>query len=183
MLCAARPLPTRPTSSCQAAAAALQSPAARHKLPSLALPTNCSVQVGACIVDQRNVICGIGYNGFPRGCSDSQVGRCRLPGGLHCWCDYSLCVPRQRLGCRWSLLVGSIAAVVTIERPAPQATPCSAARLPTSPTRPRTHLPTRWYPPAAVAAAAALGQAVCCGQPSRNQVSLRLPRRNERYPQ
>ena len=36
------------------------------------------MQVGACIVDQRNVICGIGYNGFPRGCSDSQVGRCCL---------------------------------------------------------------------------------------------------------
>ncbi|KAK2077413.1 hypothetical protein QBZ16_004258 [Prototheca wickerhamii] len=30
-------------------------------------------QVGACIVDQRNVICGIGYNGFPRGCSDSKL--------------------------------------------------------------------------------------------------------------
>lgn len=30
-------------------------------------------QVGACIVDQQQVICGIGYNGFPRGCSDSQL--------------------------------------------------------------------------------------------------------------
>lgn len=30
-------------------------------------------QVGACIVDQRDVICGIGYNGFPRGCSDSKL--------------------------------------------------------------------------------------------------------------
>ncbi|KAL4433212.1 hypothetical protein ABPG77_003260 [Micractinium sp. CCAP 211/92] len=29
--------------------------------------------VGACIVDQNNVICGIGYNGFPRGCADSQL--------------------------------------------------------------------------------------------------------------
>lgn len=32
-----------------------------------------TAQVGACIVDQRNVICGIGYNGFPRGCSDSKL--------------------------------------------------------------------------------------------------------------
>ncbi|PRW45007.1 Deoxycytidylate deaminase isoform A [Chlorella sorokiniana] len=30
-------------------------------------------QVGACIVDANNVICGIGYNGFPRGCADSQL--------------------------------------------------------------------------------------------------------------
>ena len=30
-------------------------------------------QVGACIVDQQNVICGIGYNGFPRGCPDSKL--------------------------------------------------------------------------------------------------------------
>jgi len=30
-------------------------------------------QVGACIVDGRQVILGIGYNGFPRGCSDSDL--------------------------------------------------------------------------------------------------------------
>ena len=30
-------------------------------------------QVGACIVDSNNVICGIGYNGFPRGCPDSRL--------------------------------------------------------------------------------------------------------------
>ena len=30
-------------------------------------------QVGACIVDRQNVICGIGYNGFPRGCPDSEL--------------------------------------------------------------------------------------------------------------
>jgi hypothetical protein len=29
-----------------------------------------STQVGACIVNNRNRIVGIGYNGFPRGCSD-----------------------------------------------------------------------------------------------------------------
>ncbi len=31
------------------------------------------VQVGACIVDQNQVILGIGYNGFPRGCSDVEL--------------------------------------------------------------------------------------------------------------
>lgn len=30
-------------------------------------------QVGACIVDTNNVICGIGYNGFPRGCPDHEL--------------------------------------------------------------------------------------------------------------
>jgi hypothetical protein len=30
-------------------------------------------QVGACIVDGANVICGIGYNGFPRGCPDAAL--------------------------------------------------------------------------------------------------------------
>ena len=29
-----------------------------------------NTQVGACIVDERNKIVGIGYNGFPIGCSD-----------------------------------------------------------------------------------------------------------------
>lgn len=29
-----------------------------------------NTQVGACIVDDKNRILGIGYNGFPRGCSD-----------------------------------------------------------------------------------------------------------------
>jgi deoxycytidylate deaminase len=29
-----------------------------------------NVQMGACIVDSKNRIVGIGYNGFPRGCSD-----------------------------------------------------------------------------------------------------------------
>lgn len=35
-------------------------------------------QVGACIVDQNNVICGIGYNGFPRGCPDSKLPWAKL---------------------------------------------------------------------------------------------------------
>ncbi|MFP4478121.1 MAG: deoxycytidylate deaminase [Candidatus Izemoplasmatales bacterium] len=30
-------------------------------------------QVGACIVNQRNHIVGIGYNGFPIGCSDDEL--------------------------------------------------------------------------------------------------------------
>merc|ERR1712232_1122010 len=32
-----------------------------------------STQVGACIVDKENKIVGIGYNGFPLGCSDDQL--------------------------------------------------------------------------------------------------------------
>ncbi len=32
-----------------------------------------STQVGACIVDENNKIVGIGYNGFPRGCSDDEL--------------------------------------------------------------------------------------------------------------
>ncbi|KAL2932813.1 Deoxycytidylate deaminase [Bienertia sinuspersici] len=30
-------------------------------------------QVGACLVSQEDVILGIGYNGFPRGCSDDKL--------------------------------------------------------------------------------------------------------------
>jgi hypothetical protein len=30
-------------------------------------------QVGACIVNDDNIILSIGYNGFPRGCSDCQL--------------------------------------------------------------------------------------------------------------
>ncbi len=30
-------------------------------------------QVGACIVDDNNRIIGIGYNGFPNGCSDDEL--------------------------------------------------------------------------------------------------------------
>jgi dCMP deaminase len=32
-----------------------------------------STQVGACIVNQQNKIIGIGYNGFPIGCSDDDL--------------------------------------------------------------------------------------------------------------
>lgn len=31
-----------------------------------------STQVGACIVDESNVILSTGYNGFPKGCSDDE---------------------------------------------------------------------------------------------------------------
>jgi len=31
-----------------------------------------NTQVGACIVDQNNVILATGYNGFPKGCSDDE---------------------------------------------------------------------------------------------------------------
>lgn len=32
-----------------------------------------STQVGACIVNDKNVVVGLGYNGFPRGCSDDKL--------------------------------------------------------------------------------------------------------------
>ena len=31
-----------------------------------------STQVGACVVNPQNRIVGVGYNGFPRGCSDDE---------------------------------------------------------------------------------------------------------------
>ena len=32
-----------------------------------------NTQVGACIVNEENKIVGIGYNGFPKGCSDDEL--------------------------------------------------------------------------------------------------------------
>ena len=32
-----------------------------------------NTQVGACIVSDDNKIIGVGYNGFPRGCSDDTL--------------------------------------------------------------------------------------------------------------
>jgi len=32
-----------------------------------------NTQLGACVVDENNVIVGLGYNGFPRGCSDDVL--------------------------------------------------------------------------------------------------------------
>lgn len=31
-----------------------------------------NTQNGACVVNERNIIMGLGYNGFPRGCSDDK---------------------------------------------------------------------------------------------------------------
>ncbi|MEN8252130.1 MAG: dCMP deaminase family protein [Patescibacteria group bacterium] len=36
-----------------------------------------STQVGACIVNDDNIIVGLGYNGFPRGCHDDKLPWCR----------------------------------------------------------------------------------------------------------
>lgn len=36
-----------------------------------------NTQTGACIVDDNNVIVGLGYNGFPRGCNDDKLPWCR----------------------------------------------------------------------------------------------------------
>ncbi|EWM29464.1 deoxycytidylate deaminase [Nannochloropsis gaditana] len=40
-----------------------------------------STQVGACLVDTENKIVGIGYNGFPRGCSDDALPWARQSDG------------------------------------------------------------------------------------------------------
>ncbi|XLQ19798.1 MAG: deoxycytidylate deaminase [Candidatus Moraniibacteriota bacterium] len=36
-----------------------------------------STQVGSCIVNNENVVVGLGYNGFPRGCHDDDLPWCR----------------------------------------------------------------------------------------------------------
>jgi len=36
-----------------------------------------STKVGACIVDDDNIVVGLGYNGFPRGCHDDKLPWCR----------------------------------------------------------------------------------------------------------
>jgi dCMP deaminase len=32
-----------------------------------------NTQTGACIVNDKNIVIGLGYNGFPRGCSDDHL--------------------------------------------------------------------------------------------------------------
>lgn len=32
-----------------------------------------NTQNGACIVNEKNIVIGLGYNGFPRGCDDSEL--------------------------------------------------------------------------------------------------------------
>jgi hypothetical protein len=75
--------PRTPTNRCPSSAGARPAPALRVLCcpppPAAALPSCARLcppgpaQVGACIVDAANVICGIGYNGFPRGCPDSRL--------------------------------------------------------------------------------------------------------------
>lgn len=36
-----------------------------------------NTQVGSCIVNRENRIVGVGYNGFPKGCSDDEFPWCR----------------------------------------------------------------------------------------------------------
>ena len=36
-----------------------------------------NTQTGACIVDDNNIVVGLGYNGFPRGCRDDSFPWCR----------------------------------------------------------------------------------------------------------
>ncbi len=42
-----------------------------------------NTQVGACIVDENNKIVGIGYNGFPKGCSDDELPWTRKGGSAN----------------------------------------------------------------------------------------------------
>lgn len=41
-----------------------------------------NTQVGACIVDSKKRIIGIGYNGFPRGCADDELPWDREAGNI-----------------------------------------------------------------------------------------------------
>jgi dCMP deaminase len=36
-----------------------------------------NTQTGACIVNDENIVIGLGYNGFPRGCHDDKLPWCR----------------------------------------------------------------------------------------------------------
>ena len=36
-----------------------------------------NTQTGACIVNDKNIVIGLGYNGFPVGCSDDKLPWCR----------------------------------------------------------------------------------------------------------
>lgn len=48
-----------------------------------------NTQVGACIVSEDNKILSMGYNGFPRGCSDDEFPWCREGEGLNSKYFYS----------------------------------------------------------------------------------------------
>ena len=66
-----------------------------------------STQVGACIVDGNNKVVSIGYNGFPRGCSDDEFPWEREGGMLetkyafvvHAEVNAILNSPRSLAGC------------------------------------------------------------------------------------
>ena len=66
-----------------------------------------STQVGACIVDGNNKVVSIGYNGFPRGCSDDEFPWEREGGMLetkyafvvHAELNAILNSPRSLAGC------------------------------------------------------------------------------------
>lgn len=42
-----------------------------------------STQVGCCIVNENNIIVGLGYNGFPRGCNDKDFPWTKEGSKLH----------------------------------------------------------------------------------------------------
>ena len=51
-------------------------------------------QVGACIVNDDNRIMSVGYNGFPRGCSDDEFPWEREGDKVYPY-KISLCLPRR----------------------------------------------------------------------------------------
>ncbi|RCV46168.1 hypothetical protein SETIT_9G511200v2 [Setaria italica] len=52
-------------------------------------------QVGACLVSQEGIILGIGYNGFPRGCSDDKLPWAKqLDRNYTSPCSHAMNVPR-----------------------------------------------------------------------------------------
>ena len=56
-----------------------------------------NTQVGACIVNGRNKIMSVGYNGFPQGCSDDEI---------QMLCDHAMCGDRgiaESFGCELDL--------------------------------------------------------------------------------
>ncbi|MFN3909904.1 MAG: deoxycytidylate deaminase [Candidatus Anstonellaceae archaeon] len=68
-----------------------------------------NTQVGACIVDQRNKIVGIGYNGFPIGCSDDilpwaregkNINETKYPYVVHAEVNAILNSTKELYGCR-----------------------------------------------------------------------------------
>lgn len=64
-----------------------------------------STQVGACIVNPNKRIVGIGYNGFPRGCSDDELPWAR-EGESELDTKYPVCIAvRLQLACQFFGLI------------------------------------------------------------------------------